>query len=1302
MTPIVPAFKRRPRVGPGARNRRGGASRWSEGNAMSEGAATAVAGRTPPATPGGEQARRPKQWFNHAREYLEDPARAIGAAFELARWERDEKRAEILKRVKDAADSGAWIEAEEDEPETTAARASRGASATTRPGPATGDLTPAQAAQLRAQVAAFGRLARGLTVPAGLMTAAAAGDPRKPTAAQISAAFPTENEKADDDDEDDPETRRNERRRLLDAKISARAAAIDALPDTLPDEIRLPVVIEGKALRLVDLQRRVRYKIANEARVADACRDPDALLDTRPARMPADPNTYVASISRHAAARMQQMHSRMRMDAELKRQRELHARMVIARQREEKKRMEAERRAQVEASRKQRLAMAVARKMEIEARVTVVRERRVWLAQMFAHAKLLDKAEKDSKLRLRKRNNGVLSYHRKQQNAEAREERARIDALKAGDEEAYLRLVQDSKDQRIEELLSTTDNLLKHLAEKIEATKAAARRAMEDPDVLDPDAPPDADADDKDNDAPNGKKEKYSAIRQFTKLAHSADVEEIDVQPSILVGPNGKGTMRSYQLAGLQWMVSLYNNQLNGILADEMGLGKTIQCISLLAYLAENKGVKGPHLILAPKAVLPNWAREFKVWFPDCDVVMYDGYKDARREMREKVVNEGAFNVLLTHYDLAMYDKTWLSKIEWNYIVVDEGHRLKNHQSKLSGVLQAAYTASHRLLLTGTPIQNNLTELWSLLNFLLPSVFNSTDAFEAWFNAPFAANKEDVVLKEEEELLIIQRLHQVLRPFLLRRKKNEVEKELPEKEEETIKCAMSAWQKAYYRQVVKGTVTNTEGKVRVLQNTAMQLRKVCNHPYLFLSDDLFYQPSGPEEILRASGKFEILDRILPKLKRSGHRVLLFSQMVKCLDIIGDYLDWRKYTYLRLDGSTGTDARADLLDKFNAPDSPYFLFMLSTRAGGMGLNLQTADTVIIFDSDWNPQMDAQAEDRAHRIGQKRRVKILTMVCDGTIEEDILRKANEKRAIDHKAIQAGMFNQRSTAEERNSVLKEILARDDDRLGSNLPTDEEINIMIARSDEEVELFEEMDRERERADNKKHPGRSRLMEYHEIPKEVRDRDVASVEIKPGARSEKVVSTKRLKVQDMVENVLSSEDDGEGGRRRRRRSAAREPKRYDDGLTETAFLRVLQKGGGARDIAAASERKLALRERKRGRGRSATPAVEGEDGEGDDGGDLGGDERSAKRVATTGGGGGGGRGGGRRGRPGRKKRKGRPKGAKIINGRVVVPGDPDYPVEEAEATPAGEAPPPEPEPAPEPEDSWGEPADDGWINDIF
>ena len=242
----------------------------------------------------------------------------------------------------------------------------------------------------------------------------------------------------------------------------------------------------------------------------------------------------------------------------------------------------------------------------------------------------------------------------------------------------------------------------------------------------------------------------------------------------------------------------------------------------------------------------------------------------------------------------------------------------------------------------------------------------------------------------------------------------------------------------------------------------------------------------------------------------------------------------------------------------------------------------------------------------------------MVCDGTIEEDILRKANEKRAIDHKAIQAGMFNQRSTAEERNSILKEILARDDDRLGSNLPNDEEINIMIARSDEEVELFEEMDRERERADNKKHPGRSRLMEYHEIPKEVRDRDVASVEIKPGCQEPKVVSTKRLKVQDMVENVPSSEDDGEGGRRRRRRSAAREPKRYDDGLTETAFLRVLQKGaarGTSPRRASVSWRRAKTEARAR-QERDARGGGRGGGGDDDDSGWR--RTKAAKRVATA------------------------------------------------------------------------------------
>ena len=431
-------------------------------------------------------------------------------------------------------------------------------------------------------------------------------------------------------------------------------------------------------------------------------------------------------------------------------------------------------------------------------------------------------------------------------------------------------------------------------------------------------------------------------------------------------------------------------------------------------------------------------------------------------------------------------------------------------------------------------------------------------------------------------------------------------------------------------------MATTAGKARQLQNTAMQLRKVCNHPYLFLQDD-FYNPVARDEILRASGKFELLDRILPKLHRSGHRVLLFSQMVKCMDIISDYLEWKEYDYLRLDGSTNTEARGELLEKWNEPNSPHFLFMLSTRAGGMGLNLQTADTVIIFDSDWNPQMDAQAEDRAHRIGQTRRVKVLVLVCDGTIEEDILRRAGEKKAIDHKAIQAGMFNQASTAEERNAVLKDILQRGEDGVGMDVPTHAEVNVMIARSEEEIEMFDEMDREVGVAwELEWGSERARLMEDHELPTEVRWTGEHNGGGDGGEDDGGTRGKKKSKKQEDEENMVSSEDDGEGGKRRRKRRAAAQAVHYDDGLSEDAFLRILEDGGDKRDLVAASQKVHARREKreeKRGREQVNSDWEESEEEP---------DFRPAKmqKVGSPGGGGrgrgrGGGRGGGRgRGRP--------------------------------------------------------------------
>lgn len=306
-----------------------------------------------------------------------------------------------------------------------------------------------------------------------------------------------------------------------------------------------------------------------------------------------------------------------------------------------------------------------------------------------------------------------------------------------------------------------------------------------------------------------------------------------------------------------------------------------------------------------------------------------------------------------------------------------------------------------------------------------------------------------------------------------------MEKYLPGKIQVILKCDMSAWQKVYYQQVTdvgRVGLDNGTGKSKSLQNLSMQLRKCCNHPYLFVSE---YNIWRRDEIVRASGKFELLDRLLPKLHRAGHRVLLFSQMTRLMDILEIYLQLHDFKYLRLDGSTKTEERGSLLKQFNAPDSPVFMFLLSTRAGGLGLNLQTADTVIIFDSDWNPQMDQQAEDRAHRIGQKKEVRVFVLVSVGSIEEVILERAKQKMGIDAKVIQAGLFNTTSTAQDRREMLEEIMRKGTSSLGTDVPSEREINRLAARSDEEFWLFEKMDEER----RLKESYRSRLMEEHEVP---------------------------------------------------------------------------------------------------------------------------------------------------------------------------------------------------------------------------
>ncbi|CAJ0572000.1 unnamed protein product, partial [Mesorhabditis spiculigera] len=570
--------------------------------------------------------------------------------------------------------------------------------------------------------------------------------------------------------------------------------------------------------------------------------------------------------------------------------------------------------------------------------------------------------------------------------------------------------------------------------------------------------------------------------------------EFIDKQHSTMGGGDETLKLKPYQIKGLEWLVSLYNNNLNGILADEMGLGKTIQTVALITYLMEVKNNNGPYLVIVPLSTVANWDLEFEKWAPHVKRILYKGDKDARRRL-DAQVRRASFNVLLTTYEYVLREKASLGKVRWKYMIIDEGHRMKNHTNKLTLTLNGFFHAQHRVLLTGTPLQNKLPELWALLNFLLPTIFSSCVTFEQWFNAPFATTGEKMELNPEESMLIIRRLHKVLRPFLLRRLKKEVESELPDKTEYVIKCDMSALQKVLYQHLKKGLLidTNRQQGGKTLMNRIMQLKKLCNHPFIFdnVEDSCRKFWKVPEvsfqDLIRVAGKFELLDRILPKMKASGHRVLIFSQMTNLLTILEDFFSARGWKYLRLDGNTKSDDRGELVKLFNAADSEYFVFMLSTRSGGLGLNLQTADTVIIYDSDWNPHQDMQAQDRAHRIGQKKEVRVLRLVTANSVEEEILAVARGKLNVDGKVIQAGKFNQNSTEGERRRLLEQYIQQEQEENDEDeIPDDEMVNQLICRSEDEFTLFQNMDIDRRREEAGQLHRKPRLLEANEIPEDI------------------------------------------------------------------------------------------------------------------------------------------------------------------------------------------------------------------------
>ncbi|MED6283658.1 Chromodomain-helicase-DNA-binding protein 1-like [Characodon lateralis] len=467
--------------------------------------------------------------------------------------------------------------------------------------------------------------------------------------------------------------------------------------------------------------------------------------------------------------------------------------------------------------------------------------------------------------------------------------------------------------------------------------------------------------------------------------------------------------LRAYQLDGVQWLTQCLNDQQGCILGDEMGLGKTCQTISLLVYMSGALGKKGPFLVLSPLSVMENWRKELESFAPSLTVLCYKGDKERRAEIqRERTTND--FHVLLTTYELCLKDESFLKRWRWKVLVVDEAHRLKNQKSLLHQTL-TQFSVGFRLLLTGTPIQNNLQELYSLLSFIQPSIF-TPEGSDNFVNSYSNVQSQPALASE---------LQSILEPFLLRRVKSEVALDLPTKTELVVYHGMSALQKKYYKAILTRdyeAFVNEQGSKNRLLNILMNLRKCVDHPYLF--DGVEPEPFQiGEHLVEASGKLCLLDNILAFLHKGGHRVLLFSQMKRMLDILQDYMEYRGYSYERLDGSVRGEERNLAVKNFSSKD--IFVFLLSTKAGGVGLNLTAADTAIFVDTDFNPQNDLQAAARCHRIGQNRPVKVIRLLARDTVEEIMYSRAVSKLQLTNTVIEEGRFSLLDQAQSATAGLQ-----------------------------------------------------------------------------------------------------------------------------------------------------------------------------------------------------------------------------------------------------------------------------------------
>lgn len=568
-------------------------------------------------------------------------------------------------------------------------------------------------------------------------------------------------------------------------------------------------------------------------------------------------------------------------------------------------------------------------------------------------------------------------------------------------------------------------------------------------------------------------------------LVNAADFEEdgksvpemkITKQPPIL---NPSMELKPYQLVGLNWLRILHSQEVNGILADEMGLGKTVQAIAFLAYLLE-QGESGPHVIIVPSSTIDNWMNEIQRWCPAFNVLMYYGSQEERQAARHHLKYEDHdINIILTTYNMAtgcIEDRVLFKKTQFHYAVFDEGHMLKN-MSSLRYQNLMKIQADRRLLLTGTPLQNNLLELISLLCFVMPEMFvGKTEQLKKTFTLITKSHDDK---RSNYEMERINHAKKIMRPFILRRLKSQVLQQMPKKQEEVIYCQMIPDQQEQYENLINRFTEAVEGndqETNTRQCMLMQLRKTANHPLLqrrhfndsllrSMSKDISKEPSHRDRnaqpsiiyqdmevmsdfelhklcllyrkylgkyalnssLILDSGKFRKFDELLPEFKENGDRVLIFSQFTMMLDIIEEYLKIKEdIKYLRLDGQTPVHERQGLINNFN-DDSGIFIFLLSTRAGGLGINLTSANVVIIHDIDFNPYNDKQAEDRCHRMGQTKTVKIFRLLSKDTVEEAMFRCAQKKLTLEKDVTSCDAQNGDNEQPEVDveSLLKEVLS-------------------------------------------------------------------------------------------------------------------------------------------------------------------------------------------------------------------------------------------------------------------------------------